>query len=255
MPMIEGVIEPHGASAVSDDGKRWSLSFTLQPWREQARAWRRDRLYVAVPYPTLAATTRAVSRYPGGTIVALSIGKISPTSEYALARAVGRRPIKKIAGDATAHAVVERRKEGRVIDDPLLGRLTLEREFGWFSGKMKLAGSRCRVMIQSRDPDHENAVKKEIARGRALVERIAGDMAGIRARVAAEMLELYNRNWREHRARLSNQAFLLRLRLSSIQVAPKRITLHFDAGNLFWGHVIEVRIGTRGAISEICLAG
>jgi hypothetical protein len=36
---------------------------------------------------------------------------------------------------------------------------------------------------------------------------------------------------------------------------PRRITLYFEDGDLFEGHVIEVRMTPRLAITEVCLAG
>jgi hypothetical protein len=201
------------------------------------------------------AASRAAGRYPGGTIVRLAIGKITPASKYALPRATARGKVAKIAGDASAKAVVERRQQPRALTDPVLGKLTLERELSWFSGKRATRGKRYEFSIEVDDPDRERTVERELARGRAALLRTERALPAIRDAVARKTLPLYNDNWRERRPKLSRTAFLGKIRLASIQVAPKRITVYFDPKQLFFGHVIEVRIRPNGKVSEVCLAG
>jgi hypothetical protein len=252
---IEGVVEPHGAGIVGT-GEHLSMTFTLNPWRDLDGEWReRDRLFVRVPMSSLDAARRASNRYPGGTIVRLAIGKIAPASKYSLQWAAGLRPLRKIKGDTTARAVVARRAQPRTVREPILGTLTLEREVGWFSTRRMISGVNCQLSIGVTDPDDEAGVAKEIARGRALLERTERGMSAIRDRIGSELLGLYNQSWREGGPKLSRKAFLRRIELSSINIAPSRVTVYFDAGGLFTDHVVEVRIGPRGAISEVCVSG
>ena len=86
--------------------------------------------------------------------------------------------------------------------------------------------------------------------------RLEAGLAAVLRRIADDKLALYNDVWREGRPPLSRPRFLARIRLESIVVhADGAATMYFHDGGLFLGHVVEVRIGSRGAITETGLAG
>jgi hypothetical protein len=68
------------------------------------------------------------------------------------------------------------------------------------------------------------------------------------------MYPLYVRVWCEGTP-IDRARFEQRLRPSSVSVGDGRTTVHVACGNLFTDHVIELRLGPRGGVREVCLAG
>jgi hypothetical protein len=76
----------------------------------------------------------------------------------------------------------------------------------------------------------------------------------IRAAIAKSLVPVYNKHWRETRPLIDAADFDRRLKLSTIHVGDGRTTLYYSSGSLFADHGVEVRLGARGAISEILIS-
>jgi hypothetical protein len=253
---IEGVVAPVGGSTRGHDGyTRWSLTFTLDPWREVGGEWRRaDPLWVLVPAPSQAVARRQAAALRPGGILRLAIGAIVPRSRFRSKHAVGRPPVRRIAGDATARAVVAQRERPHTVRDGLFGTLRLERALDWLSTKRRIDGAACELSIAVRDADDAAAMGADVAKARPLLLRTEKQLPSVRGAIARELLGTYNGTWRHGRPKLSRAAFLKRITLTSINLAPERVTLYFGADGMFTEHAIEVRLGPRGAISEVTIA-
>jgi len=213
---IEGVVAPHGGGAGSRDGGRtWSITFTLDPWREAGGDWRRrDPLYVTVPARSKAVASRQGVALRGGMILSLAVGRIAPPTRYALQSTEGRPPVRR-----------------------------------------RIDGRPCELLLELRDADDPASMTADVAKASPLLRRTERQLPAVRRAIARALLPTDNDRWREDRPRLSASAFLKRIAPTSVTLAPTRVTILFRAGHLFTDHAIEVRVGARGAISEILLAG
>jgi hypothetical protein len=255
MTKIEGIVASSGGVSGTDNYSKWWLTFALDPWREVGGDWRKgDELRVMAPAPSHDVARRQAAALRAGEILRLAIKKIVPRSRYRTRYAVGRGPVRRIRGDAAARALVAQRARPHTIRDRVFGTLQLERAFDWVSTWRKIDGVSSELAIKIRDADDAEGIAADVVKGRPVLVRTLKQLPSIRGAVARKLLGLYNGTWREGRPKLSRAAFLERISLSSIIVAPERVTIHFEADEMFTDHGIEVRLGPRGAVSHVDLA-
>jgi hypothetical protein len=248
---IEGTITGAGA-ALGRQG--WDLIVFLRPWRDASGAVQRKELRVEVPMHTSdAAASRAMSRWDGKSVV-ISVARATPPGDNLLETAIaGSMRKTKLRAELASEA--KRQAKPRYLTSRVLGRLRLDRELSCYEGRRQRTGARYRVSIETPDPDDDKKSSATIERGAARVLDVERQLPRIRKAIADQMLDLYNDNWRQERRVFSRAAFVRCLRLQSVDVGARRTTLHFACGELFYDHVIEVRMSPQGKIREICLAG
>jgi hypothetical protein len=140
-----------------------------------------------------------------------------------------------------------------VVRDPVLGQLVLDRQLGAFVGHRTLAGKRYDLAIaQTFGAD----AAADVPAQRQRIIAFEGAQRRIIDSITHEMLALYNDTWRGDRPQMSQSQLAGRLRLASVHVGPgDRTTAYFDVGEMFEGHVVEVRLGPDADIREITLGG
>ncbi len=98
------------------------------------------------------------------------------------------------------------------------------------------------------------------ARSRHIYSTVARREPEYRRAVASQLLPLYNRSWRNGEA-LHAGGFMERLSVESVTIAPVElghmgcVTLYYDDGGLFAGHLIEVFLDADFRYSNAQLAG
>lgn len=251
--IVEGVLNSSAGGARGNKG--WDLVFHLMPWRVVGGDDAPVRpLRIEIPV-TQKALEQWMERLPEQATVKVAVRRIEPANE-AWSLAKGRLPVRRVKGSAALQAARAARQKPVVIRDAVLGKLVLERTYGWFKTKLRLRGQRCSLAITQSGATEERARDlRDIARARGVVERLDAAWPAIEKAIVRNKLGLYNNNWRDRRRVLTAQEFLARIRIESIVIAPRRTTLYFKDGGLFLGHAIEVRMSPRGAVTEVCLAG
>jgi hypothetical protein len=249
---IEGIITPLGAGAVGNS-KTWNLTFRLNPWREVGGDIVCKDVRVLFPMSE-ASASRGMSRWDKGAAVRFAVSTVKkPSGKHPWWLAQASAPIASIRPDAELLAAAS--QQAGVVQDPVLGRLKLDSALDWYQGERKTRGHSYQVAVEVRDPDDEKKVAAAISRSATAIVKVEREIAKIRRAIADELLQTYNDSWREGGRPLSQSGFVKRLILESVVASPDRTTAYFSDSGLFAGHVVEVRILSRGRISEICLAG
>jgi hypothetical protein len=152
-----------------------------------------------------------------------------------------------VAPDTTMAEALERLKSPDTFDDPQLGRLTADPLMGWV-GEARWLGEACDVYIKRRD---------ELTTAHALwadQQRWTEDAAQF---VAANLLDVKNAAWLdEGQSPVTASEFQEKLKLTGVEIEERgAFVLHFDDGDLFWGHTIVVEGNLKDGLIEAYLAG
>jgi hypothetical protein len=252
-----------GAPGGAGDGKRWDLVFELMPWRVVGHDDEQElplRVEIAVSEKELE---RWMDKLADQATVQVEVSRLTAKASYASGElapwslAIGRLPVRLVKGSRALQAARAMRQQPVVIRDAVLGKLVLDRAHSWFRTKLSMRGRRCALSIcQSGGTEDRARDLRDIARARQVVARIDKQWLAIEKAIVRSKLRLYNEVWRDRGRVLRAKELLARIRLESIVVyGDATATLYFNAGRLFLGHAIEARLGARGAVSEVCLAG
>jgi hypothetical protein len=234
-------------------GGPWSVVLFLAPWRHPDGHIEQQELRVEQVVGSSAKLDAAMDRLPEGAAVKVTTARISPPARgfkwWSCA------PATRIAKTHKAPDLDEAQRERErpvVVRDPLLGRLVLDRDLDSFVGKRALAGKRYTIAIVR---SLRGTPEAQVRAMRPRVVAFERGLARMLAAVVDDKLALYNDNWRGNRQQLTATAFRRRLRLQSVHIGPGRTTVYLEAGQLFLGHVIEVRLDPRARVREVVLAG
>lgn len=255
--VVEGIVLRNAAGGKGSGG--WDLIVNLQPWRLQA-AKRVSLLPMRLELPLEEADLSAwMNRLPDGAPVRVNLTTL-PRREGQSWQARGTLPLEVLQQAQVDPAVQSARAAldaPVVVEDPLLGKLTLNRQFGWFEGERIMNGGTYTISVtQTAGVDNRKRDLRDIRRAGTVVSDFEKRLSAIQNAILGEMLPLYNDGWREDREELTADAFLARIRLVSAVTYPDgHATLYFDDGDLFYRHTIEVRLGKHARVREVCLSG
>jgi hypothetical protein len=252
---IEGIVV--STASGSAGGAQWDLIVFLCPWREAGGDVQRRQLRLLVAMSDRASASAAMTEWNGGRAVALTLRSLEPPSEkLPWGLAYGQPPLTPLEPDAALRAVIDDLAQPRRVHDPVLGELLLDRRIGCYEGTRRSGGATYDVAVQTRDPDDDRRVADAVARGGDVMLRLEAELAPIVDAITDDKIDLYNSTWRENRPVLSRDAFRERVTLTSVVISDARTTAYFECGDLFFDHIIEVRLSPDdGRISEICLVG
>ena len=251
---IDGFLK--NAAGGAADGEKWTLVFHLQPWRRlDTLEMPAAELRVEIPTTHAALRTQMVNLREG-VAVRVAADSLVPPDERGWWLARGSAVEIRSHGDDVLNAARQKLNVPVIVHDPVLGTLTLDRRFNWFTGSRRSEVLQYELSIEQSSPaDNPSQDRRDIERARHIVTRFEEALVTIRTRIAAELLDTYNSQWRDGEV-LSEDAFLASVRLqAAVLSAGGRATLYFDDGGLLRGHAIEVRLGVDGSVSEVCLAG
>lgn len=226
---VDGIVSD---AALAQPGN-WYVMF-LMPWRHPDGRTIDEELRVA-PEVSRRVASAAERSYRRGVAVRVTAKQVTKArgSTYWNADTVSK--VEKLRQ-------LQLREPEDLAVQHALGRLVLDRRRGAFVGKR----GRVELVI--------DRVDGLLAAATTRVRAVEQKQAQIRAAIAKRLVPLYNTSWRETRRSMDSAAFDRRLKLSAIHVGDGRTTLYYASGSLFGDHGVEVRIGVRGAISEILIS-
>jgi hypothetical protein len=250
---IVGVVGVNGVTAAKFKGDElWDASFTLEAWRagggpvlsQPLEVWRRAdegelrRLQAAIPADTVI-----------GIAARLDPGSPSGASQALLDEVGG-----VVTTDTELNGRAEALRQPVTREDRDFGTLTLNRSVKLFKGRTTWLGKSINLVIDASD-DGQVAAALEVARA-ICAEQVAWD-AKILDRAVEELLPLKNDFWLdEGEPALSEAAFRCRLERSSLGVRPDgSFNFYLGDGQIFLGHVIDVKGSLSEGVTEAALAG
>src|SRR6185436_12618601 len=220
-----------------------SVVLFLAPWRHPDGHIEQQELRVERGVGSSAKLDAAMDRLAEGAAVKVATARVSPPMRgYTWWSCAPATRIAKTRKATDLDEAQREREKPVVVRDPTLGRLVLDRDLDSFVGKRAFAGRRYTVAIVRA---LRGTPEAQVRAMRPRVIAFERSYAAMMAAVVKDKLALYNDNWRENRKQLTATEFRRRLRLQSVHIGPRRPTVYVEAGALFLGHVIEVRLDPR----------
>jgi hypothetical protein len=263
--VVTGIVQLVGGH--TGKGKGATLVLLLTPWLRADEAKPSDRplrVEIQVATPEIARTRKWLT---SGATVQIDLERLEgPTKGRWLA--FGRLPVRSVAAVAALETLRQSIERPIVIDDPNLGRLTLERGAiiaelndqqapDSYAGRVRLGGYPCALSIEltrnsaSSTRSARARDRRDIARARERVAKLDKDLQDILGAVIRQYLSLYNEKWRADRAALEADAFRKRLEPWSITIWSEGSgRLLIKTGDLFAGQVVLADLDKKGKLSK-----
>ena len=230
---VVGLVDPKGVMGAMGESDTSDLMMWLAAWRDESGVLHRDGLRIVLP-----VSKRKLDSY------------MEKIDAYSIIKIVGRiadhpRGGKDMAGsklisyrvkDPELSVIAAEYKVPVKIVDPVLGKLVLDRQIGWFSGKAKWGGRKIEVNVDTDEGTLEQALQTAhlLFQQQELLAPKIEDFA---------VEELLDGVWLEKRggAVVTAEEFKRRMKLKSVTIYPGgRYDFWHSDGGLFCGHEIEV---------------
>jgi hypothetical protein len=259
--VIDAAVAPSGAAGFGDGSKLWLLGVPVGAWRAPGGALSTEEIYVTRPGLERGQLQSLQDRLSGLALVRLRLSAPPAKRRYPSGHERWEAVLVSIetseVNDRELTAWVEKMRKPVVVRDDILGVLTFDRSLSSYEARRSLAGVPYDLAIlidTAPDAGRDSAAIKSL---RATVAAIEAGVPRYREAAADELLENYNDNWRnDGDAVLSRREFASRLTLDSINVDSNgEIDVYFKDGEMFAGHVIQVRVDSAGRVRSIAIAG
>ena len=156
--------------------------------------------------------------------------------------------------------VLEEYKKPVVIEDNVLGTLTLNREFGAFESILFWNGREVSLMLEINPESKSSWGRARTAAKKPTADQKTWDKA-MRGLAAQKLTELAN-DWlaqddeSKHVKPITEEAFMNRISLSELLVSyGGSFTAYYDDDDMFWGHAIEVCGSLKKGVTSAGIVG
>jgi len=254
-PLVEmsGVVEASGVGASRmRDEPDWSLTFQCPAWRLDGRELSRDRLTVrrSVAHDQIDAWQALL---PPLAVVRFR-ARLADDADMGGYQALLVELLPGPGNDPELAAIAHELSQPVVVDDPVLGPLTLDRRIDNFIGEARFLGHSVAVHLEGGTP-------ADVSAAQAAAHAVWNDAQRWHLEAAAcaarQLLETKNDNWLdESEPVLDEAAFVARMRLQTISACGDGdIEFWFADGDLFAGHSIHVRGTLADGFESASIAG
>ncbi len=137
-----------------------------------------------------------------------------------------------------------------------LGSFALDRDFSWFEGIVNWNGVEANVYLETDEEDGDTAKQAM----KVLKRVVDNNDTKYREYAAEELTELAN-DWMEasdeiDTEEITKEIFMQRMEMSEIMVSSNgSLSLFYNDDDMFWGHVIEIKVDSSGKIISAYIAG
>ena len=160
-------------------------------------------------------------------------------------------------------AILDEYHKPVVIQDEVLGELTLDKDYDAFEGEIQWCGKGVRLSLEVNAESKPSWTRARNAAKRLVTDQETWDKA-MRDFAAKNLTGLAN-NWLsqdEESARdpetapITEEEFAQRILLTEVSVSPGgRFTAYYNDDDMFWGHAVEVSGSLKKGITYANLAG
>ena len=160
-------------------------------------------------------------------------------------------------------AILDEYHKPVVIQDEVLGELTLDKDYDAFEGEIQWCGKDVRLSLEVNAESKPSWTRARNAAKRLVTDQETWDKA-MRDFAAKNLTGLAN-NWLsqdEESARdpetapITEEEFAQRILLTEVSVSPGgRFTAYYNDDDMFWGHAVEVSGSLKKGITYANLAG
>lgn len=253
--VITGFLVDGATGGVKRDAG-WARVLFLAPWREgEGGPVRTGQLRVELP-PGAEETKRPLPGLGNGTWIDVQVEAVEPPSPRGWWNAVGAREPRPFTPDEPLEAARQALARPVVLVDLVLGRLTLDRRFGWFEGRCRRPGLSCRVTVERTETEEDPASdQRDVDAAREAVLMLERRLPDLLAAAVGELLPVWNDRWSDGSAPIDAEAMRRRLVLDGVELSASLHTLWLEAGDLFGDHGVEVGVSPEGEFLWAGLAG
>lgn len=132
------------------------------------------------------------------------------------------------------------------------GTFTKPNDYSNYAATMTWAGSEVSLQLDGAFADLPEAARH----AEAMVDRAPLWQADMADRIHRDLFALWHDVWREDCPTLDKDAWLSRIRPTSVTIDPRgQFLAYFDDGDLFWNHTIEVSGSLLGGSTEASIVG
>jgi len=233
---------------VGQGERGWDFQVTLAAWRRPGEPLADHALDLRRPRLSRAALDALWERLAAGSIRSFRIGR--PVDGRATLREIGP-PVR----DQLLVAEKKRLSRPVVVEDPVLGALTLDRRVNLFAGVRHLHGTPYELMVDA-SGEPPILTPRLLATARSAVRRLEKGLEAIRRSVAVKLHPL-SLHWHQGddppptRLELAEK-FCLE---SAVVHEDGRVTLDFADGDTFAGHAVVAVLDPRGKVTSAQIEG
>jgi hypothetical protein len=191
-----------------------------------------------------------------GTWITLEVEAVVPPGARGWWSAAGAYEPRPAAADASLEAARQALARPVVLVDPVFGRLTLDRRLGWFEGRCRRPGLDCKVTVERTAVEEDPASdQRDVDAAREAALMLERRLSDLLAAAVEELLPVWNDHWSDGSDPLDAVGMRSQLVLDGVELSATGLTLWLEAGELFGGHAVEVRLSPAGEFLEAGLAG
>lgn len=197
-------------------------------------------------------------------------------SEIANRRFLVVKILEHIESEPRLNSIREAYLKPVYIDDPVLGRFTLDREYGWFEGNIDWMGNTLTVQLET-DEDNDSTANGAFEALKNIASDIGGWDEKIRRYAAEELTELAN-EWNEEEydeddeedeyeeeydedndeigGAITEEDFAKRIEIDSIIFhCEGSFEITFNDDDMFFGHWVVVYVDEQGMFERADMEG
>lgn len=242
MKLLHIVVVSGPAGFGGDVEDEWDLGVSVEGWCiESDGEVRRDALYLHMPGLNDAQFRTARAQLPKLVPVALYVREFENTGNRLEANIIS------FVGPSEHEGLVRLAEELRrpvILEDEVVGTLTLDRDLGWFHGETQWQAQTIRFRLGGETLE---AAQQELATAHKLFASQQHWMDRVLQKAVDKLLDLHNDTWSEDDTPKTPAQFRALMKLQSINVETGGgFSFWFDDGDLFADHAILV----SGTIDE-----
>lgn len=250
---VIGLVHPFGpGGGMGQNERRWTMTFTIKPWRVVGQDINDDELIIRQKGLTEQQLERKMKSIVGDSIVRLRVRLPLRLSKSPSAELI--KYVRKDKSDAEMNQRVKALKKPVAVKNRYFGKLKLEREMNQYVTNLKWVGKKIELCLPLDDCDDEDAfirLAEKFCKQQKKWDRAIRDFA------AKQLLKRKNENWLcDDEKEITRSEFLKRIKLESITLYPDgTFDFSFDDGDIFWGHLIEVDGSIEDGPEDVSLQG
>lgn len=259
-PEVEllAVIHPSGAGGSS--GRHsigWELGIDVQPWRKPDGSLSRRVLRIRRPEmhrDEMNAFCEILKPYDVVRFrVQLSEENTGEEDSWNNPQALLLEVLETGVDDPEMRSLAQALQKPRIFRDKNLGALHLDRRVNWIEGRRKMGFLGLRGYKITVDLREDETYDDAMAWRKILF--VEKNLSLLHENILENLFGIYNSNWKSL-GPLNEKQFIRKLRLDSVGISTDGdITVYFQDGGTFQGHLITIFINEDGKISNANLAG
>lgn len=247
---IRGIVSAADVGGVGNSSG-WKLVFHFTGWETETIPFEKSELRVEMSI-SRDETSSYKEMFSAFDVIEIE-GKLGKHpdghSQVLMTKFLGKLKDNQLLNDYSVHL-----QKPVIIDDSILGQLTLDRRINVFDSKINWLGD---TIDFSFSCDENGTINKLLPKSYEILNSASNWDANAKEFSAKKLLELKNDTWLgDDETEFSEAQFIGKMKLSAISFETDgSFIFWFDDGDLFWGHTISVTVDENGKFEDAEIMG